>query len=562
MHFSLDCLGGLWGIIKPMLAKQLEQLVQGLAPEAKTFLLAVSGGADSVALFRLCLELGLDFEVAHLDHSLRASSEAEADFVRDLCQRFGKPFHTEKVFVADIAHKNSWNVEETARKLRYSFLTRVAKKQALAAIMTAHTLDDQAETVLMQLLRGAAHLVGIKAVNRQLIRPLLSVPKSVLLSYLADIQQDFRLDESNLDTSYTRAWLRHEIMPLLELRYPRLHDTLARLALLQSDQWAYLQKEALKLKAAEGFSVARVAKADKVLQRQVMASLLQEADLALSFERIEEMLGLLGKQTPKRLSLSKDKQFRLAYGTMQVTNRQITKLDEEYLQSAEQLPETIPREVFARYPRLMYRSRRPGDVMHLSGGSKKLSEILIDKKIPREDRDKLKLLASGKQVLWVENLLLDPALAKTEENADLAFMRLALEQAKLAAGQGELPVGAVIVCAGSVIARAYNQTETRKDPSAHAELLAMREAARVLGDWRLSACTLYVTLEPCAMCFGAMLQAHVPRLVYAAANHREGALGSVVDLNQFAWKREIAVLDGVLAKPCKELLSQFFADKR
>src|SRR5690606_16772032 len=126
----------------------------------------------------------------------------------------------------------------------------------------------------------------------------------------------------------------------------------------------------------------------------------------------------------------------------------------------------------------------------------------------------------------------------------------------------ELPVGAVVARGDEVIGAAANRTEADDDPSAHAELLALREAARATGDWRLEGATLYVTLEPCPMCFGAVLQTRVARVVYGADNRREGALGSVMDLRYGKWKRRPAVQRGVLASESAELLHDFFATRR
>lgn len=147
--------------------------------------------------------------------------------------------------------------------------------------------------------------------------------------------------------------------------------------------------------------------------------------------------------------------------------------------------------------------------------------------------------------------------------SDAGFMALALEQARLAAAAGEVPVGAVVVRDGQVVATGYNQPVAGHDPTAHAEIAALRAAARVLGNYRLDDCDLYVTLEPCAMCAGAMLHARMRRVVYGAPDPKTGAAGSVVNL--FADTRlnhQTSVIGGVLPEPCGELLSAFFRDRR
>jgi len=143
------------------------------------------------------------------------------------------------------------------------------------------------------------------------------------------------------------------------------------------------------------------------------------------------------------------------------------------------------------------------------------------------------------------------------------WMDRAITQAKLASVLGDVPVGAVVVRDGRVIAAAHNRREVDQDPTAHAELLAVRGAARVLGSWRLEECTLYVTLEPCAMCAGALVLARLPELVYAAADPKAGAAGSLFDIPRDPrLNHRVEVTGGVLAEECGELLTRFFRARR
>ena len=146
---------------------------------------------------------------------------------------------------------------------------------------------------------------------------------------------------------------------------------------------------------------------------------------------------------------------------------------------------------------------------------------------------------------------------------DRQFMQQALEQARLAALAGEVPVGAVIVRNGEVIARAFNQPITKHDPSAHAEMLVLRQAALSEENYRLPGTTLYVTLEPCTMCAGAMLHARVDRIVYGATDPKTGAAGSVLDV--FSSKQinhQTVVEGGVMIEECGQLLRDFFKERR
>jgi tRNA(adenine34) deaminase len=143
-------------------------------------------------------------------------------------------------------------------------------------------------------------------------------------------------------------------------------------------------------------------------------------------------------------------------------------------------------------------------------------------------------------------------------------MQLALEEAQLAADADEVPVGAVIVCSQrGVIARAHNQREQLRDPTAHAEMIAITQAASVLGSWRLEGCVLYVTLEPCPMCAGAIVQARLEAVVYGAADAKAGACRSLFRIaDDPRLNHRASVLGGVLAEPCGAILTQFFQHKR
>ena len=146
---------------------------------------------------------------------------------------------------------------------------------------------------------------------------------------------------------------------------------------------------------------------------------------------------------------------------------------------------------------------------------------------------------------------------------DEYFMRLALREAEHSIEHGDVPIGAVLVAGGEVIASAHNERELRQDPTAHAEVLVLREAARVLGSWRVLGSVLYVTLEPCAMCAGAIVLARVPRVVYGASDPKAGAAGSVLDvLGEPRLNHRPEVAGGLLWEECAALLSDFFASRR
>ena len=151
----------------------------------------------------------------------------------------------------------------------------------------------------------------------------------------------------------------------------------------------------------------------------------------------------------------------------------------------------------------------------------------------------------------------------TQTELDQQYMRLAIEQAQLAAQSGEVPVGAVLVKDGQVISKAFNKPIANHDPSAHAEMLALREAALAEKNYRIPGSTLYVTLEPCAMCSGAMLHARIDRVVYGAPDPKTGAAGSALDI--FSSKQinhQTSVDGGIMSEECGQLLREFFKGRR
>jgi tRNA(adenine34) deaminase len=146
---------------------------------------------------------------------------------------------------------------------------------------------------------------------------------------------------------------------------------------------------------------------------------------------------------------------------------------------------------------------------------------------------------------------------------DEKYMKMAVKLAKKAASMGEVPIGCVIVYEDRVIGRGYNRRKTDKNTLSHAEITAIRKASRVIGDWRLEGCTMYVTLEPCQMCAGAIVQARIPQVIMAAENPKAGCAGSVMDiLNNPDFNHQVDVKKGVLKEECSKLLKEFFVELR
>jgi tRNA(adenine34) deaminase len=163
----------------------------------------------------------------------------------------------------------------------------------------------------------------------------------------------------------------------------------------------------------------------------------------------------------------------------------------------------------------------------------------------------------------MDDLDADSTFALPGEQPHARWMRLALEEARVAAAEDEVPVGAVVVAAGRIVASAHNQREQLEDPTAHAEMIALTQAAAALGSWRLEGCTLYVTLEPCPMCAGAILQARVPVVVWGAPDPKAGAVESLYKLFEDPrLNHRVDHVGHVMADECGRILSDFFRQKR
>ena len=146
---------------------------------------------------------------------------------------------------------------------------------------------------------------------------------------------------------------------------------------------------------------------------------------------------------------------------------------------------------------------------------------------------------------------------------DVEFMKMALKRAQEAAKMGEIPVGAIVVNGdGKIISSAYNLRETDKKATAHAEILAIEQACAALGGWRLQGCTLYVTLEPCPMCAGALVNSRIDRVVFGAYDMQAGCCGSVVNFNAYPFNHSFVITGGVLEIECRNMLKDFFEGKR
>ena len=279
----------------------------GLIKAGHRVLVAVSGGADSVALLRVLLELraelGIVLAVAHFNHGLRGeNSDADEHFVADLATRHELQFFVERVRVAEHAADERMGLESAGRDLRYEWLTSVAGEHHFDVVATAHTADDQAETVLMKFLRGAGSrgLAGIypvmirgEAEKIRFVRLLLSTTRAEVETYLESLGQDWREDESNLDRHFLRNRVRHELLPLLERDYnPNIRQRLNERAGINRAEEAYWDEviaPALRrvVTGQRQLRLREFAELAVAVQRRVVKSFLEEHEVECDSQHVE-----------------------------------------------------------------------------------------------------------------------------------------------------------------------------------------------------------------------------------------------------------------------------------
>ena len=296
--------------------------------------LAVSGGADSVALLRLFedlrAELGISLSVAHLNHGLRgeAANQDEA-FVAGLARELNLPFYAAREDVAALARRNHWNLEDAGRRARYAFFNELVRDGRCTKVAVAHTADDQAETLLARIIRGTGSrgLVGIHAVRGAVIRPLLGVRRKELRDYLSAKAQTWREDATNEDTTRLRARVRHQLLPLLERDFnPAIVERLTNLAKVQSGEeafWNALVEERLAQSSVDSHGrvsmsikqllsplpqLAEKPKASLALSQRMILAILRQAAAGGNSEfdakHVQQVLHLASKsQSGRRIEL-------------------------------------------------------------------------------------------------------------------------------------------------------------------------------------------------------------------------------------------------------------------
>lgn len=414
---------------------------------------ACSGGPDSIALVNILYALRGEYDftlvVAHVDHMLRGSeSRADADFVEAMCRKLEIDCYRTAIDVPRfIATMGGGSTEAAARQLRYKYLQEVAAKLGGAKIATGHHRDDQAETVLLNLLRGAGStgLRGMQAQNGNIIRPLLSVSREEIAAYCQQQQLSYRIDQTNYETDYLRNRLRWELIPLLERDYnPNIKQNLWRTAMLQADEHDFLRRQAASwcLGIITEVNNKLVLDSNKLKslhiagQREVLRLALEKKRGSLTgitFSHVERLIwlnlhgrvgsvielpgGIRAEKGYKAIEIMADAGVQNEPPTIvppgiklmipgitlvhQLAIQVSTTVVSPAEHTADHLSATFDWD--ALHPPLYVRTRLPGDWFIPCGmpGRKKLKEFMIDAKIPRRERDCIPIFADGQGIIWI-----------------------------------------------------------------------------------------------------------------------------------------------------------------
>ncbi len=442
-----------------------------LLEEKETILLACSGGADSTCLLHVLYALQEDWkwdlQIAHFNHQLRPEAQADETFVRQLASDRQLPYYTKSQDVAAFARKNKVNLEEAGRDLRYAFLEEVAASSGASKIATAHTLDDQAETFLMRMMRGSgpAGLAGIPIFRGgRFVRPLLQVTRSEVKAYLESRSLDFRRDPSNQDLRFLRNRIRLDLLPTLQKKFdPQIVPHLGRLTeLLQEDEawWDVQVRQAAEEALIPDddtwiLDMNILLQFPKALQRRLVRQFLVRIRghlRGISYADIETIRAL---KVGRKFTLEQGLRLHRRRNRVEVLPSEAAPEPLTYAYIWHQgetlfIPEldvTLTQKVFPRthlqdlkqnnqsqavldlhklsFP-LTVRSREPGDRYRALGapGRAKLKEMWRAQGIPPQVRDRYPVVISGTTIVWVLGLPVSEDFKVSEATQEVLCIRV------------------------------------------------------------------------------------------------------------------------------------------
>lgn len=454
--------------------KKVEETIKkySMLSEGDSVLIGLSGGPDSVCLSIVLNELKNDFNLSlhavYVDHGLRPDEvKNEIKFCRDFCGSSGISFSSKSVDVKRYAKDRKLNRQEAARELRYSAFEKIASETGTTRIALAHNADDQAETFLMRLLRGSGPkgLSGIPPVRRAegrsltIIRPLIETEKKEIEEFLAvnsslitrHSSLSFMVDSSNLQTDYFRNWMRQNIIPGLKKQNPSLIKTICRSADVLREEDAYLEtvvnKTLMRLISRKSSDTVELflvplETMEKAVLRRALRKVIEETGSlrGINFTHLDDIINLVKEgRAGDRLHLPKKIRVIKEYSTLKITSAEPVKIAEYELQPpcevAIREAGIVIKALFEKkiedsgngrssvlldaggmkFP-LKVRPRADGDFFYPSGlgKKKKLQDFFVDEKIPRDERDRIPVVLSGNDIVWISGYRADERFRVTD----------------------------------------------------------------------------------------------------------------------------------------------------
>ncbi|NWF52808.1 MAG: tRNA lysidine(34) synthetase TilS [Nitrospirae bacterium] len=434
-------------------------------------LVALSGGPDSVFLLHTLnnfkKELKLSLHAIYIDHGLRPNeTPIEIEFCKKLCESLNLPFIAKSIDVKSFAKEKSMNMQEAARELRYMALEETAFEIKADKIALGHTADDQAETLLMRLLRGAGPLglSGIPPVRGMIIRPLIEVEREEINGYLQRESIDHIVDSSNLKREYIRNKIRLSLIPIMKEINPNIIGTLSLTTSIFREEERHFEvivaKTLMRLVSRKSDScielfLSPLEVMDKVILRRVLRKAIEETKglRGISFFHIEDIIDLIRYgRTGGRLYLPKGVRVIKDYSTLIFTAEPPVKLSSYNLEvpgevNLKEIELLIKTSIFENresgpqtgvssdialfdaerlsYP-LTIRSRKNGDYFYPFGfgKKKKLQDFFVDEKVPRDERDEVPLILSGDDIIWVAGYRQDDRFRVNEKTKKILKIEL------------------------------------------------------------------------------------------------------------------------------------------
>jgi len=424
----------------------------GLLKKGDSVLVALSGGPDSVALLYLLREIRDEYRLklasAHLDHAIRAKSSKDRQFCRELCRKLKIKFYSRRIDIKKLAKKEKTNVEETGRKVRYDYFNSLCTKYGYKKIATGHTMDDNAETVLSNLARGSGlkGLSGIPAKRGKIIRPLIELRKTEIINWLKDNRIKYMTDPTNRSIKYSRNRIRNRILPQLEAINPEIVKSLSRFSINISEDIELIDKAVVLLyenalirsgKSKIVLDLQKLSGYDKSLVKKVVVEAfyrLSEARKSPSFEllsRVNETIGgRSGTKSPlvkgiwveksqNQISIFKGKSensqgirlplkipgiSRMPACDWEMQTKIIRKTEVKSLKTKPSVALLDNSKIID--PAVRFRKR--GDRIKPFGmkGTKLLSDLFIDKKVPSFERNSIPLVVSQNEIAWAAGVII------------------------------------------------------------------------------------------------------------------------------------------------------------